>query len=222
MFRQWWGAFDDGVEVSSIQAPGREERFREDPLLRMDEWAEAAAHQILPLIDGEYAVYGHSVGALVGFETLRRLRALAVPPARHFFVAASRAPHLPPTRPPIAHLPDLDLLEQVQDRYGSIPIQVMQDADLRSLVLRPLRADLAALEAYSPCPDPPIDCSITAIGAYNDRMVSQASLREWRQYTRGGFDCHMVRGEHIFLESQRVRLLEIISSALGVSFPNGG
>ena len=101
-FRSW--PRDDSLGVVPVQLPGRENRMAEAPLLAMDEIVEQAAQAMLPYVDAPYALFGHSLGARVGFEVARFMRRRGHALPVHLFVSGSRAPEIPEPQP----LHDLD------------------------------------------------------------------------------------------------------------------
>lgn len=222
-YRRWWNDLDD-VEVCCIRAPGRESRYREDPISDLCDLAGAIAAEMSGWLDRPYAVYGHSVGALIGFEVIRALRARRVPLPVHFMVGASPAPHLPRTDPATHALADMEFLGEVQRRYESLPDPVvLEDVELRELVVRPLRADLRALETYKFLPGCPLECPISAYGGHSDRAVSRYQLDQWRVHTSAAFDLEMLPGGHVFLKTAGPVLKESIARKIaGAAVPPGG
>ena len=172
--------------------------------------AAAIAAELAHWTDLPYAIYGHSVGALVAFEVVRELRAASVPLPVHFFAGASRAPHLPPPQPLLHGLPDGAFLEEVHRRYESVPRQIFEDRDIRELVLPALRADVTAFETYNYVASPPMNCPVTAFGGAVDSLVAYAALDAWRAHTAVDFELEMMPGGHIFVLTASGRLLASI------------
>src|SRR5687768_11036475 len=73
VFRGWANALPGFAEVCPVQLPGREQRISERPFDRAEPLAEALADAVLRRADLPFAVFGHSNGALIGFELARRL-----------------------------------------------------------------------------------------------------------------------------------------------------
>ena len=92
---------------------------------------------------------------------------------------------------PIRHLADLPMLEEIHKRYDSVPIQVMQDPELRELVVPCLRADITMLETYRHLASPPLACGITCFGATEDRAVTADAIGAWSIHTQSKFELHM-------------------------------
>jgi medium-chain acyl-[acyl-carrier-protein] hydrolase len=132
----------------------------------------------------------------------------------HLFVGACPAPHISWSYPPLRSLPDDELLEQVERRYGAIPEAVLQDAEYRQLTAGVLRADFSLIETYVHAPSRQLECPISAFGGMQDDTVAKREIEAWSQHTSGRFHFHSVSGDHLFLQSRRSALLRQISSDL--------
>src|SRR5262245_31171546 len=64
-FRTWIGPLAPTVDVCAVQLPGRETRQSERPRTQLMPLAEEAAAAILPFTDVPYALFGHSLGAIL-------------------------------------------------------------------------------------------------------------------------------------------------------------
>jgi medium-chain acyl-[acyl-carrier-protein] hydrolase len=162
-----------------------------------------------------FALFGHSMGALVSFELARRLDA----EPDHLFVSARRAPHLPERMPPIAHLPDPEFVAAVQRRYAGIPQAVLESPDLLELLLFRLRADFEVLETYEHRRGVPLGCPISVFGGREDTTVSEADLAGWSEHTRSQVRTRVLSGPHLFLQEQRQAILAAIAEDLGSQVP---
>jgi medium-chain acyl-[acyl-carrier-protein] hydrolase len=216
-YRGWGDDAPEGLEVCTIQLPGRENRLREAPFTSLSALARALADAIQPVNDRPFAFFGHSLGATIAFETARELRRSGNPLPATLFVSASRAPQLPWPHPPVRHLNDVDLLTEVHRRYGSVPEVLFDDVELRELLTPTLRADMTLIETYRYEPEAPFDCPVIAFGGDEDRMVARSALDQWNDQTSGHFRLRILAGDHLFLQSRRQELLEDIGGALGLS-----
>src|SRR5689334_23313668 len=73
IFRDWAQALPAQVELCTVNLPGRGRRFTDPLLTRMDDLIDELA-PVMPFADKPFAIFGHSMGALVAFELARRLR----------------------------------------------------------------------------------------------------------------------------------------------------
>lgn len=215
VYRGWADAMGPECDVRIVQLPGREGRLRERPLLSIDELVSQLREAIAPLLDKRYALFGHSLGGLVAFELLRELREEGLPAPARLFISASRAPHLQNPYPPLRHLPDLELLQKLDQRYGgSVPRDVMQSAELRELLVPPLRADLTVLETYRYQPAAPFSHGISIFGGSTDSTLTRRSLDAWQAHTSSSHRVRMIEGGHLYLQHARSVLATAIREDL--------
>jgi medium-chain acyl-[acyl-carrier-protein] hydrolase len=214
IFREWPRDLWPEIEVWHVQLPGREARHREPALTRMDALVEPLAAAMLPHLDRPYAIFGHSMGALIGFELARLLRRQAAPDPLHLFISARRAPHVTDRSPPLHTLADADLVAQLTQRYNGMPRAVLESAELLRMFIPIVRADLTMTETYVYAPEEPLLCPISAFGGHDDDAVTRDDLAAWGDQTRGSFTLRMVPGGHFFLQTLRPRLLSAICADL--------
>jgi medium-chain acyl-[acyl-carrier-protein] hydrolase len=214
IFRAWPAALGDAVDVCPIQLPGRGNRLHEEPFTRMDDLLSALVEALLPLLDLPYAFFGHSLGALVGFELARRLRARVGTQPVLQLVSACRAPQVPARETPIHELPDHRFLARMGEVDG-IPAEVLESAELMELLLPLLRADIELAETYRWRPDaPPLGCPISALGSEEDRFVTRDDVEAWRVHTTGAFAARFLPGGHFFIHAAEGALLDAVRADL--------
>lgn len=213
VFRQWPQSLPDFIDVCAVQPPGRGGRLREQPFTRLDALVAAAASALIPFMDMPFAFFGHSMGAMIGFELARRLRSLGAAGPKHLFVAAGRAPRLACERVITYDLPEPQFVEELR-RLGGTPAEVLENEELLHLMLPLLRADFAVTQTYSYAEGPPLDCPLTAFGGLQDEEVKRESVAPWGEYTTASFSLHMLPGGHFFLHSSQDALLEIVAREL--------
>jgi len=213
-FGSWTQIVRPELDICSIQLPGRENRYRESSLARIDDVLSG----LLPHIEGSlelpFAFFGHSLGALIGFELIRLLRKRGSGLPLHFFVSARRAPNLAEPNPPISHLPDAEFLENVQQRFGGIPEAILKSPDMLQIMTPVLRSDFEMIEKYQYRNEDPLDCPITALGGLGDSSLSQWELEAWKNQTSGRFQVNMFPGDHFYLQNSRAELLQVIWNEL--------
>jgi surfactin synthase thioesterase subunit len=217
LYRGWPTALP-GVDVVGIQLPGREGRFAEPAPSDLGTLIEGAAAAIAPMTrDLPYALFGHSVGSLLAFEVARRLRGLPdVPAPRHLIVGARRAPHVPNRLPRCGHLPDEEMLAQLEEIFGKgIPDEVAAVPDLIELLVPMLRADIRASEGYEYRAEPPLDVPLTAICGAGDATALPHEVEAWGRETTGPFAFSIVPGDHFFVKTSSPQVLRAVARALG-------
>nr|BAG84250.1 putative thioesterase [Streptomyces griseoviridis] len=206
VYRDWQEQLGGRVKVVPVLLPGRGPRIREPLYTGMralvGDLTDALQQHRL---DSGYAVFGHSMGALVGYEVSCELRRRGAPGPRHFFAAGSRAPHHYGD-PAMPLLSDGDLRRQVRELGGLGPDEALGSAYLERR-LPVLRADLDICRTYRWTPRKPLGCAMTAISAADDPIAPPGLMEGWREYTAGSFLRRHVPGGHFFLLGpERARL----------------
>jgi medium-chain acyl-[acyl-carrier-protein] hydrolase len=212
-FRGWADALPAEVEVCPVQLPGRENRVAEPGFDRLAPLVQTLADVFESFRSAPFALFGHSNGALIGFELARELRARGRPGPVHLFASGRRAPDLPSDRPITHHLPDDEFLAELQT-LGGLPQQLLEHRELLELLLPTLRADVAIHETYEFREQAPLDCPITAYGGLSDPRVSREQLQAWRRHTSGPFLARLFPGGHFYLQDDRPAFLRTLYTDL--------
>ncbi len=212
-YRPWQAALAEVATVLPVFLPGREHRIREQLFDQLCPLAKAAAEAIAPHIGGKFALFGHSMGAFVAFEVARSLRRIGIM-ACGLWVAAAPAPQLPLRLPPLHNLPDGEMIERLEARYGDLPAEVKASREMMSAITPVIRADLRTVETYHYEPELPLDCPIHVLGGAEDTTVSMAELAAWRLQTGGAFTCRTLPGGHFFLENSQREVLALVARQL--------
>lgn len=219
LFREWPARVPAAVDVCAVQYPGREQRLREEPCTKMSNLVAAAAEALQGFLDMPYAVFGHSLGALAGFECARTWRRQGYPRPVHLMLAARRAPHMLERRAPITRLPQSEFIAAVQARYDGIPPEVLRHPDLLDILVPTLRADMMLLETYAHTAERPLNCPITCFGGREDAEATLRDLEGWREHTTGSFAVRVFAGGHFFVQKAHADVMEtvrhILSDAVG-------
>ncbi len=212
-FRTWVGKLPGGIEVVPVQAPGREQRLSEAPIKRIDAFVETFLPVVEPFLEGPFAFYGHSVGALVAYQVARALRDRGGPTPRHLLVGASRPPQAPKPPDPIHVLKGDAFLERLRV-LGGTPPQVLESADLMELFTPMLLADFEMSETYGDEPLDPLDAPISAFAGTEDGEVSVERVGTWSEQTNVEFHLTLLPGKHFFLHTAEAEHLKAMWSEL--------
>lgn len=213
LFRTWRNNLPATVEVCPVHLPGRGPRLSEPPFRRLTSMVEALIPALRPHMDQPFAFFGHSMGALVAFETARRIRDTYDLEPVHLFISGSNPPQTPRCRRATYDLPDEQFVKELQ-RLNGTPQAVLEHSELLQFMMSVLRADFEVVETYSYVSGPPLSCGISVFGGLGDGETSRERLTPWREHTTGSFSLSMLPGDHFFLHTSESLLFRLISQKL--------
>lgn len=211
IFRMWNTQLSDSIELCRVQLPGRDYRLSEALYTDIEALAEAIVIDMSPLLDLPFVLFGHSLGAQLSFEVARELRRRKLNLPELLLVSARRAPHLEDALPPVHHLPEQDMLDELQNRYGGIPSAVMENKELRAIYAPILRADLTMIEKAIYRDEPPLNIPISAYSGIDDKLINLQMLKAWERHTAQSFRYRLIAGGHFFINTHSEQLTRAIS-----------
>jgi medium-chain acyl-[acyl-carrier-protein] hydrolase len=203
--------------VVPVQYPGREDRLGETPVSDILALAELAERAVLSRADGRYALFGHSMGAMVAYELVQRLRTRDVPQPAALFVSGRQPPHHPSRLVPVSHLDD-DALVQEMAAMGGTPPEVWSHPELVELLLPILRADFSACESWRPTIGSPLDIPIHVLSGAEDDHVVVEELSDWQRHTLRSCTVTLFPGGHFYLPGARGDVIGRIAQLLDGGF----
>jgi medium-chain acyl-[acyl-carrier-protein] hydrolase len=212
-YRAWPELVGRDVEIAAVRLPGRENRFAEPRFRRMADVIAALHGPLRASLDRPFAFFGHSLGALVAFETARVLHRGGGPAPVHLFAAASPAPGHGGRGAPLYTLPAADLIGRLRE-YGGLPDAVLAQHTLLDVLLPVIRDDLELGYTYHATAGGRLRCPITVLGGTDDPMMSPDDLTRWRTAAEGPFQIHLVPGGHFFVTEAAASTTASVVSAL--------
>ncbi|MGF7235391.1 MAG: thioesterase II family protein [Frankia sp.] len=207
----------DECDVVALQYPGRQDRRSEDPVDDLAQLADRVADVLAADLDGPYAFFGHSMGAVLAFEVALRLAGAGARGPDHLFASGRRAPAC--VRAEQVHRrDDAGLLRELRSLSGT-DARVFDDPDIVAMVLPPVRADYRAIETYRYAPDrhspgPDLACPITALVGIEDPRVTLDEARRWAEHTAGPFALRTFPGGHFYLTGSEPAVATAVRASL--------
>jgi len=203
------------ILIKPLELPGRGKRIKEPLLTSIEAMADDAFQQIIKdLNDGQlYAIYGHSMGALIGYSLTKRILNAGKLAPLHLFFSGREAPSVIDDGPPKYQLPKQEFINYISE-IGGIPAGFLGDAELMDFFEPILRADFQAIETYNYQPTSPFDIPITILHGLADTEVAQPDLLPWQQESHQPIAIKSFVGGHFFIFEQLSSLGQLFSRTL--------
>ncbi|WP_329051352.1 alpha/beta fold hydrolase [Amycolatopsis sp. NBC_01488] len=200
------------IEVLAVQYPGRQDRRHEPFLTSIDALAERVAGLLHDHADRPLALFGHSMGAMVAYETARRLERAGRDVAA-LFVSGRRAPSR--VRDESVHTrTDEGVIAELR-RLSGTDADLLGDDDVVRMILPVVRNDYRAVETYRYTPGAPLNAPIVAFTGTDDPMATVDEVASWADHTAGSFELVELAGGHFFLTRHQDVILRRLADELG-------
>ncbi|MFD5466847.1 thioesterase II family protein [Kitasatospora sp. NPDC127059] len=205
-------AVGERADVLAAQYPGRQDRRQEPCIDDIGALADAAFAALRPFLDRPVALFGHSMGATLGFELARRIEAAPGASLVRLFASGRRAPSRAGGE--LVHTFDDDRLLAEVARLSGTDSRVLADDELMRAALPAIRADYKAAESYRPVGEVALGCPITALAGDADPKTSLDDVRAWERHTTADFDLHVYPGGHFFPAEHRQPIVDLMTERL--------
>lgn len=198
-------------DVVCVQYPGRQDRRMEAPVEDIEVLADQLYAALTSVPSRPLVLFGHSMGAVLGFELARRLETRGPRAPLGLIASGRRAPSR--HRHETVHQRDDDgLIAEIRELNGTEP-GVLDDEELLRMVLPALRADYRAVENYRPELGEPLRTPVSVLVGESDPRVTEEEARAWSEVTAGGFSYQSFPGGHFYLASQQAAVTKAIVDA---------
>lgn len=225
LYRRWAQRLPQNVRVVPLELPGHGARRA---LPAHTEWPS--------LIDGlcgewharrdpavPFALFGHSMGALVGFELMHALRARDAGMAVWFGASASVAPSCRVRETHWLGCTHQQMVDRLRP-LGGTPDALLEDRDFIDFLMPTLRADFHLCGTYpvdakgvggAATTREPLDCPVAVFTGRDDPATARADdIARWRDETRDTCAFHRFDGGHFYLDDAPGPVLARVASSL--------
>lgn len=189
------------VAYRPLELPGRGRRRREAPHSSMETLTRDLFSSIRPVAQtAPYALFGHSMGALLALLCTVQARESGMPLPKALFISAASPPGCRecPPMPPVTSMTPRQLWEFVVG-IGGVPQGVAASDDFRRYMEPLLRADFTAMETWLPAPMPPLPVPITVFMGSHD-VITEDTARQWQRLTTEELRIRIFPGNHFYLQ----------------------
>jgi medium-chain acyl-[acyl-carrier-protein] hydrolase len=185
------------IRMEALDLPGHGRRIAQPLLRSIPDLARDLLESLGPRLERPYAIFGHSMGALVGHALCQAAAQAARPLPCHLFVSGCSAPGHSGLSPDLPDRPAEQFWAEISG-FGGLPQEVMAEPAILELFEPILRADLRAVADYRPRALLPLALPITVFSGDRDNLT-QDSLEAWRDCSSLPVARHFFPGDHFFI-----------------------
>ena len=198
IYNGWMSKFGNLIDLRPIEYAGHASRFCEDFYTSIEAAAEDISEIIRKQQQGDYVIYGHSMGCLVALETAFALKRKGIVPPKAILVAGTRPLHLMHKDKPLGTLSKEDLMKEIVS-LGQFEPEVLECEELYDMIAEIMYADVQMFSKYKRHYETgTLDIPILAMCGDSDPEAPAEDVKEWRKYTTGDFTFQSFSGGHFF------------------------
>lgn len=220
IFQPWLEHLSPDIELHPLDIAGRGARRREPGPRTFADAVEDLARIVAERAAGdEYALYGHSMGALLAYEAVCRLPALGARPPRLLFAAACRPPGQRRVGPRLHTFPDQAFLGALA-AFGGVPTEILGDRESVEFYAALIRDDYRLYEEYTADPEArTLSCPITVIVGSEDPLAPVPAAEGWTRFTDRTAQVQVLDGAGHFFDDRIGEVVAHVGKALAASDP---
>ncbi|MHA5051037.1 thioesterase II family protein [Streptomyces sp. SD15] len=198
LYRNWPAELPDTWDVRLLDAPGHGHLLDLPQITDAGHLADFLLRGIEPELTCPYALFGHSMGALLAYEITCRLVDRGLPLPVWVGVSARAAPRPAGRRSGYHELPDVELRTRLK-LLGGTPDGAFDDPDLWAVYEPVIRADLRLVENWRPAPDSgPLPVALSAYAGGEDHSASPLRMTGWEEHTEHFLGLRVFDGGHFY------------------------
>jgi surfactin synthase thioesterase subunit len=205
----------DYIRAVPLEMPGRGRRLADNLMRRAHLVVDDLYRSALPYLDKPYAIFGHSMGSLLGFLLTRRILQERQPPPLHLFVSGRAGPSRE-CADCYHTLPGTEFFSAVR-RLGGCPDELFGHPDVIDLFEPVLRADFELVETYRHERRPPFEIPVDVFYG-REEGLEMPELEAWAEETTLPVTYTSFGGDHFFILSRPACVSEKITQKLNQYF----
>lgn len=181
-----------------VEYPGRGNRINEQLIDDIDLLIEDLLPRVIHEIDScnEYIIYGHSMGALVGYLICQRISEIQIRQPLKLVVSGKKSPSIKRENL-VAHLPNNHFWNEVI-KLGGIPIALEKNVELMEFYIPILKADFNIIENYNYVKKAKLKIPI-AVFYGTEEKITEEEIIGWKTESIKDVIIEPLNGNHFFI-----------------------
>lgn len=208
MYLRWRRLLPAWIRLVPVELPGRGSRLGEAYVEDFDDLVERLCEEQAEPLQGRYALFGHSMGALLAYAIAQRQHAAGGVLPRALFVSASPAPSRRDPNRFVGRDRDAALIADLRSQGGT-PEEVFRSDELLRLTLDTLAADYRVCQSFRYGASQALPMPVHVLAGRHDDIASER-IEAWRREAAGLFTLDWFEGGHFYLRQHERGVIEAI------------
>lgn len=206
LYRGWREQLPPEVTLNLVCYPGRLDRLHHPIPDTLPELVNALVQAVSPQLSDRWAIFGHSMGAVVAHELVLALQRKGLPAPQLLAVSAREAPHF--HQPGTLHQQqDQALCDELLRLEGTDPA-LLAMAEMREIILPTMRADYRLIETWQLSSEKPLSCPIAAFVGHRDPELSLSQAQGWADWTTASCTLDVFEGGHFYFSGHQQAVID--------------
>jgi len=213
VFKQWLN-ISEKIEFIPVELPGRGMRIAEPTITNMADLVSELIPHIYEVVTGPFYFFGHSMGALIAFNTVWELQNYGLLQPEKLIVAGRHAPHKPDPSRLNSKMNDTELTNELI-RLNGTPIEILKNSDMMNFLVPMIRNDLKLHESFT-YTNQKLRVPILAHCANLDHEANKPIMNHWSEVSESSFEVEEFKGDHFFVQSLGHKYVKKLISSLNI------
>jgi surfactin synthase thioesterase subunit len=211
MYLGWRARLPDWIKLVPVELPGRGRRIGEPCAEEFDALVAQLCREHAGAMRAPYALFGHSMGALLAYGVARRQLLAGAPLPLTLFASGTAGPSRRDAER-FARTDDASLIATMR-RHGGTPQEVFDSPELMAMTLDILRADYKLCQSFTYRAGTPLPMPLEVLVGRQDDLGGERVVA-WQREAGGAFALHWFPGGHFYLRERRDAVLQTVVRGL--------
>lgn len=217
-YLQWKIFLDKNIEIIPVELKGRGIRMNESFYENIQEAVDDIYLFIKKNINNSsYAIFGHSMGALLAFEVVHKIQSEKCPLPVHMFFSGRNPPHYRDEDVDFYLQSDQTLINEFI-RIDKKQEKIFKDDNIKSIFLPIIRADYKILCLYDYMQkSDKINCDISILNGKDDLSINNDTMGDWKNYSSKRCELIFFDGSHFFVYENKKNTVNFLNETINVN-----
>ncbi|MEM9341209.1 MAG: thioesterase domain-containing protein [Bacteroidota bacterium] len=211
IFKPWLNKSEE-AEYIPVELPGRGIRMMETPIAEMQELIDLIIPDLMEVATTPFVFFGHSLGAVIGFQLAWTLQERQLPIPDLLVVAGRHAPHKADPSTLKSGLNDQEMMDELK-RLNGTPKEVLENKEMLKFLMPMIRGDLRLHESFVYSGQKLSIPMVAHCGTLDDE-ADMDIMSHWSLTTDKPFQIRQFDGDHFFVQTLGQRYFEALDCTI--------